>query len=125
MNRNKSIFSKKKSKGMGKFIFILIIFAGITGFIYTSDKFERVKPTITLYNSGYWSKKANIQIDISDNSLLDNYQVIVEDGTNKFELAKEDFLDDVKEKSIYIKYPSKLPIIKNIKELKITIMVKH
>ena len=123
VNRNKNMFGKKKSSGMGKFIFILIIFAGLSGYIYTSDKFERIEPTITLHNSGYWSKKANIEIDISDNYLLKNYQVIVEDGANRFELAKEEFINDVREKKIYIKYPSKLPISKNIKKLKITIIV--
>ncbi|SHO81187.1 Peptidase, M23/M37 family [hydrothermal vent metagenome] len=124
MNRNRSIFRKKKSNGIGKFIFFLIVIGGVAGFIYTSNKFERIKPNIIIHNSGYWSKKIDIKIDISDNYLIDNYQVIVEDGENKFELAKEKFIDDINSKTIYIKYPSKLPIRKDVKELKITIIVK-
>ncbi|MBN2825533.1 MAG: M23 family metallopeptidase [Campylobacterales bacterium] len=93
------------------------------GFVYTSEKFERVPPKVAMNNSVFWNKKEKLKIDLSDNGSLKEYQVIVDDGTNKFELAKETIHETLSGKNLEILFPSNLPISKKLKSLDIIVHV--
>jgi murein DD-endopeptidase MepM/ murein hydrolase activator NlpD len=125
VKRNRRLFQedKKSSGGLWKFILFVLIVLGAGGFIYTSDQFERIKPTVSMDNSIYWNKKDKLKINIKDNGQIKEYQVIVDDGTNKFELAKEILSEEVKQKKVELLFPSNLPISKNIQSLDILVNV--
>jgi len=125
INRNKPLFKnqQKSSGGVWKFILLLLIIAGAGGYIYTSSQFERVAPSVTMDNSKFWNKKEKLKINIADNGMIKEYQVIVDDGVNKFELAKETLHENIAKKSLEILFPTNLPIQKDIKTLDIIVKV--
>ena len=113
--------NQKSSGGLWKFILFLLLLGGAGGYVYTSEQFERIAPTISMDNSIFWNKKDKLKINISDNALLKEYQVIVNDGKNQFELAKESLAEDSNSKKLEILFPSNLPIKKEIKALEIIV----
>jgi len=123
VNRSKSLYGKKSGGGLVKFIFFVLFVMGIGGFITTSDKFERVAPRVSMDNSVYWDKKEPFKIKLSDNTFLKSYQVIVDDGKHKFELAKENITENLNQKSIEILFPTNIPLSKKAKTLDIVVNV--
>ncbi|MEA2028476.1 MAG: M23 family metallopeptidase [Campylobacterota bacterium] len=122
INRNKPMFrDQKKSGGLWKFILFVLIVIGAGGYIYTSEKFERVAPKLSMDNSVFWNKKDKLKINIEDNGEIKEYQVIVDDGKNKFELARETLQESISTKNLEILFPSNLPIQKDIKKLNIIV----
>ncbi len=83
---------RKKSK-FGSMVFTVALLAIIGGvvFLYNSAMFERVQPSITIENSGYWNLRAPLKIKIDDASGLVSYKVTLESGSEKFVLADEQY----------------------------------
>lgn len=123
INRSKPMFSKQKKSGGGlwKFIFLLLLMIGAGGYIYTAEQFERIPPSASMDNPIYWNKKDKLKININDNYAIKEYQVIVFDGNNKFELAKELITENIKTKHLELLFPTNLPIKKDIKSLDIIV----
>ncbi len=123
INRTKPLYGKTSGGGVWKFILFVLLLMGIGGFVYTSDKFERVAPKVSMDNSVYWDKKEPFKINFSDNGFLKAYQVIVDDGKHKFELAKENITENVNQKSIELLFPTNIPLSKKAKTLDIVVNV--
>lgn len=103
---NRRIYSKKKSSGnLWMVILVGLIAAG--AYVFTSAGFERNAPVVNAEESMYWNRKDPLQIKISDDSPLKQYEVRVSDGSNEVVLAQEVFLENIKEKIINIVYPKK------------------
>ncbi len=118
--------NKNNSSGsiMGKIIGTLL-FAGIAyaaWYVYTAPEFERVKPQIEAPSTLYWNRTDPLEIKISDNVGLKNYQIEVSDGSNNVMIDQGTFENAKKEETILFKYPKKSKLIDpKAKEIRITV----
>ena len=69
-------------------IIVLILIAGIVGFIYFSPMFEKEPPKIEVITNGYTNLQKPIKIIISDNSGIKSYEVELRAGTFEEVIAK-------------------------------------
>ena len=69
-------------------IIVLILTAGIVGFIYFSPMFEKEPPKIEVITNGYTNLQKPIKIIISDNSGIKSYEVELRAGTFEEVIAK-------------------------------------
>jgi len=101
---------RKKSPIGGILIFGLLV-AG-AGFVYTSDMFERDKPTISVESNGYWNLKKPIPISIDDASGLRSYKVTLKTPNNETVVMDEIFMSPKKEITLDVKAPRSIYAIK-------------
>ena len=69
-------------------IIILILIAGIIGFVYFSPMFEKEPPKIEVLTNGYTNLQKPIKIIISDNRGIKSYEVELKAGTFEEVIAK-------------------------------------
>jgi len=84
-----SFTSRQKSNNVAKvvLILVLIIIAGIGGFIGFSPMFEKNAPKITVEKNIYWNLKNPIDVVIEDESNIKAYTVTFIDGNKRMPLA--------------------------------------
>ncbi len=80
--------NRGKSSSFG-LIFIIILVMGIGVFVYFSSMFERVAPTVTMQNNGYWNLKKPLKIKIEDESGIVAYKVFLRSKEGDVELQYE------------------------------------
>lgn len=105
MGRRRGYGREKRSGSL--WIFILLVFGGLGGFIFMSKSFERNAPTIETAEYVYWNRKDPLQIKVSDESPLKSYEVEITDGSNKITVVNETLLQSMTEKTIEVPYPKK------------------
>ena len=84
-----SFTSRQKSNNITKVILILILLvvAGIGGFVGFSPMFEKNPPKITVDKEIYWNLKKPIDIVIEDESNIKSYSVTFIDGNKRMPLT--------------------------------------
>jgi len=111
----------KKSSFLGLFITILIIISAI--YIYFSTTFEREVPKITIENNGFWNLKKPLDIQISDNSGIKEYKIVLKTKDTERILVHEEPL--MTEKIVNIKLdPPRLAYTMKDKELDILVFAR-
>jgi len=92
---------------------LLVIIIGIPAYIYTSSSFERVPPKITTTQGEFWNLRDNFVINISDDSGIKYYKVVlINDGKAKTLQTGEFTPADIQKN---IKIDIKLPEFYDIK----------
>jgi murein DD-endopeptidase MepM/ murein hydrolase activator NlpD len=102
-----SNYYASQKRGTGKYLFFLIvgmILAGII-YIYTSERFERNKPVITISKSMHWNLHDAIPLKLNDDTGIKSYKVYLEQEGQRVVLLKDQLLTPVKELNLEIKYP--------------------
>lgn len=84
-----SFTSRQKSNNLAKVVLVLIllIIAGIGGFVGFSPMFEKNAPKITVEKNIYWNLKNPIDIVIEDESNIKSYSVTFIDGNKRIPLS--------------------------------------
>ncbi len=98
---------KSKSKIPLMVILVLLIAGGV--YIYLSDNFERIAPTITIDDKIYWNLKEPIPLKIADNYGIKSYKVTLIQGDNSILLDhKEGISGNVKTIHTALQYPKNM-----------------
>jgi len=87
-------------------IFVLVLLAAI-GWALTRyiPQFERIPPAIAAPKSIFWSSDTPLEVTLSDNRGLSNYQAILTDGESNIPLLSNNFIIPVKKSTIKLKMP--------------------
>ena len=93
-------------------------------FIYTSPKFERVKPKITAPKIVYAGTKKPLKVILEDNQALGQYQAYFSDGSRNIIAASGSFDMPMKKTEIAISVPPQIEESKEGTVWKLTIIVK-
>ena len=104
--------AKSKQKGssiLGKIITLIILGALAAGawFLYTAPQFERVKPEIKAPAKLYWNRTSPLEIQVTDNVALKEYQIELSDGNNSIIIDQGPFEKQGAEETLLVKYPKK------------------
>lgn len=83
----------------------LIVFFGVTVFLYTSDTFERNKPTILVDELVYWNLKEPISVNINDSSGIKFARITLSDGENSIALVNEKYESKENDKVFSLSFP--------------------
>ncbi len=102
---------KNKSKSKLSIILLILIIAG-SFFVYTSEIFERNKPTIELNNNGYWNLKKALNISITDESGVKLHKVTLVSANGKEILSYEQYIKPQQLLNIEVKPPRSIFSIK-------------
>lgn len=106
-------------------LLILLALLGATGyFIYTSPKFERVKPTITAPTIVYAGVNKPLKIVLEDNQALGQYQAIFRSGDRSIIAASGSFDMIIKRTEISIHFPEELESDEESRDWKLVIVAK-
>ncbi len=116
----------KKRSNLGWIIaFILIVGSLGAGaiFVYTADEFEQTKPTIYMPKYNYWNAKDPLKITLADNYGLKSYRITLSDGESIVTMAQADNLNNIKKRTLLIKYP-KGKLNKKVKKLTLKVVLR-
>lgn len=116
MSRNNN-----KSSFLGLFITLLIVAGGL--YVYFSETFERNVPKVTMENNGFWNLKKPLNLQISDDSGIKEYRVILKTSEGETDLEYEKPLNPSKSLNIVIKPPRSAYTMKD-KSLKILVQAQ-
>jgi biotin carboxyl carrier protein len=99
--------NRRRKKSGNKIVGILVLLGLIAGavYIYTSPYFEREAPIVQSEKNIFWNRKDPLQINISDNRSLKQYELILSDGTKSVRVGQENFELQTQEKILEVKYP--------------------
>jgi len=123
MRRGQYGYKRRKSI-WPKVIILLIILGGISYFVYTSPKFERVKPTITTQAVIYSGTAEPLKVVLEDNMALLNYSAVFTDGQNSIVAASGTFDMPMKKTEIMVPFPKQMRESKEGTKWKLTIYAK-
>jgi len=102
-------------------LFILALIAGIAGYIFTSDTFERDVPVVKIENNGYWNLKSPLKLTIDDLSGLKNFKVVLKTSKGVKEITSAIFNTP----QIHVDYEIEAPrSIYNIKDKNVKLVVE-
>ena len=116
---------KKSGSIFGKIIGLVLI-GGIGAgawFLYTAPEFERVKPQIDAPSKLYWNRTAPLEIKISDNVGLKNYQIELGDGNTSVIIDQAPFEKQGKEETLKVSFPKGTALDAKAKEMTLKITV--
>jgi murein DD-endopeptidase MepM/ murein hydrolase activator NlpD len=102
--------NKQKNGSIAGKIIGMILLGGIAvgaWFLYTSPQFERVKPQIEAPQTLYWNRIDPLEIKVTDNVGLKEYQIELSDGNNSIILDQAPFENAAAEETLVVKYPKK------------------
>ncbi|MEA1954921.1 MAG: M23 family metallopeptidase [Campylobacterota bacterium] len=91
---------KKNSSSIVGWIILAMMLSGVV-YVYNSVMFERVSPTISLKNNGYWNLRKPLELSMSDVSGIKSYRVILKTDTAQTILYDEQLI--VKDNLVNIK----------------------
>jgi len=97
--------SRKKSNSTIILWAILVLLVAGMLFLYNSTMFERVKPSISLQNNGYWNLRKPLKLKISDKSGIKHYKVLLKTSSGTSELYDEYLIKKVADIEVDIKPP--------------------
>ena len=86
------------------FLFLIIII-GIPAYIYTSSTFERIPPKIEIDHSEYWNLRDKLQVNISDNTGIKYYRIVMINNSKSKVLKEETLQNPIKTINYEIKLP--------------------
>ena len=124
MRRRYSVGYRRKKSIWPKFLILLLLLGAAGYFIYTSPKFERVKPTITAPKIVYAGAKKPLKVMLEDNQALGQYQAFFSDGSHNIIAASGSFDMLMKKTEIAITVPPQIEESKEGTVWKLTIIVK-
>jgi len=84
---------------------IVLALLGGAGYIYTAPEFERTAPVIHSEEHIYWNRSEAIKINLSDDTGLRHFELVMSDGQNSLIVGQGDFDEGVKEQTLSLKYP--------------------
>jgi len=99
--------NRRKKRSSSKVVGILVLLGLIAGagYIYTAPEFEREAPVVKSEKSIFWNRKDPLQIHISDNRSLKNYELVINDGTKSVMVEQENFDVQTEKQTLLLKYP--------------------
>lgn len=100
---------RRKNKSKIPLLVILALLLGGGIYIYLSDNFERVAPTITIDDKIYWNLKEPIPLKIEDNYGIKSYKVTLIQGENTILLDhREEISGNIKTIRTALQYPKNI-----------------
>jgi len=125
MRRRYSVGYRRKKSIWPKFLLLLVLLGGAGGyFIYTSPKFERVKPSIIAPKVLYAGSSKPIKVILKDNRALGQYQAYFSDGKRTIVASSGSFDMPIRETEISIPFPPQIEESAEGTVWKLTIVVK-
>jgi len=125
MRRRYNIGYRRKKSILPKLLLLfLIIGMGSGYFVYTSPKFERIKPSIQAPKILYAGSNKPIKVILKDNRALAQYQAYFSNGKRTIIAASGSFDLPIRETEIIIPYPSQIKESKEGTVWRLTIVVK-
>ncbi|MDF1874559.1 M23 family metallopeptidase [Sulfurimonas sp. SAG-AH-194-I05] len=109
----------KSTSTLGLLLFGLII-AGII-YVYKSSSFERDKAVITMQTNGYWNLKQSVGVDITDESGVKSYKILLKTADGESVITHEQLIEPMKTLHLDIKPPRSAY---SLKEDSLTIVVE-
>ncbi len=101
---------RRNRGGLYIFLAVVAVVAAIAYFIYTSEKFEREKPTITAPDLIYWNLKKPLTITINDNVAVKSYSVTIANRQQRVTLDKQELTNPQKTITLTIKPPANMQL---------------
>jgi murein DD-endopeptidase MepM/ murein hydrolase activator NlpD len=99
----------RRKKSASSLLFLIFFIASIAGvvYIYNSKAFERTMPVVEAESEIYWNLKEAIKINISDESGIRHYRVVMQNNNEKRILDEGSFNETEMqtELALEIKYP--------------------
>ena len=116
---------KKSGSIAGKIIGTLLLGGILAGawYVYTAPEFEREKPQIVAPDKLYWNRTAPLEIKVTDNVALKNYQVELGDGKNSVILDQAPFDKQSTEETITVTFPKGKVLDPKAKQMHLKITV--
>jgi len=100
---------RKKKSIWPKLLLILMMLGGGAGYyIYTSPKFERVKPEIKMPSVVYAGVKEPLKVVLEDNMALGQYQAVFSDGNRNIVGISGSFDMPMKKSEIIVPFPPQI-----------------
>ncbi|MFW6308169.1 MAG: hypothetical protein ACOC08_05950 [Campylobacterales bacterium] len=92
----------RRSRGLGKVAFMLVLIVIITGifFMSNSEEFEQNPPVIDIDQSIQWNGKEPIVVSFSDDSGIKNYKISALDGDKVLTTINENLQNSTKSLSV-------------------------
>ncbi len=119
--RRKSSNRKSGSKIVSGLL-LLGLLAG-AGYIYTAPEFERVTPEVHSSDSMFWNRKDPLKIKLTDNTGLENFELILSDGQKSLIVGQGNFAKGTKEQTLLVKYPQSKTLDQKAKHLTLKVSV--
>ncbi|WP_415407380.1 M23 family metallopeptidase [Sulfurovum sp. CS9] len=119
--RRKSSSRKGGSKIVSGLL-LLGLLAG-AGYIYTAPEFERVTPEVHSSDSMFWNRKDPLKIKLTDNTGLENFELILSDGQKSLIVGQGNFTRGTKEQTLLVKYPQSKTLDPKAKRLTLKVSV--
>jgi len=113
--------SRKKGKSFLGWLIVTILIGGAV-FLYNSKMFERVSPSISLENNGYWNLRNPLNLKISDDSGIKSYKVFIKTSSGETVLYNEHLIKHEESIDIKIK-PPRSAYAMNDKNIKVLVEV--
>ncbi|WP_456470707.1 M23 family metallopeptidase [Caminibacter sp.] len=89
------------------FMLLIVVIAGIAGFVFFSPIFEKEPPIINVYSNGFITNLRNpLKVEIKDNSGVKEYSVIAIAGKKVFDIKKSKNNALGKEVNLEVKLPN-------------------
>ena len=108
MRRRYTVGYRRKKSIWPKILLLLIVLGAAGYFVYTSPRFERVKPRIIAPKTAYTGSKSPLKVILEDNQALGQYQAVFSDGNRNIIAASGRFDMPMKKSEIAIAFPEQL-----------------
>ncbi len=108
---------RRSKKGLYLGLFTLAALGVLGYFIYTSETFEREKPSIKVADKIYWNLKKPLNITIEDNSGIKSYKVILSNGKEQVTVDTNEFANPEKRVDIVVEPPADMEFDKGKAQL--------
>lgn len=113
----------RRKKSIWPTLTVLLVLLAATGyFIWSSPRFERIKPHISAPKIVYAGQKAPLKVVLEDNQALGQYQAYFSDGSRNIIAASGRFDMPMKKTEIIIPFPAQMEEAEG--HWKLTIIVK-
>jgi len=114
---------RNNKKGGSKILGGLIVLGLLigAGYIYTAPEFERVAPIVQSKESLFWNRTDPLQVQLTDNIGLKEYELILNDGKKSLIVGKGEFDKNVKDQTLLVKYPKSKVLDAKATNLQLTV----
>ena len=122
---NYGSYGRRRRKSiMPKLLMMLLVLAGAGYYVYTSDKFEREKPTIDMPKVVYAGSVKPLKIEISDNGELAGYSAYFTNGVKVVVASSGIFDMPMRSTEIIIPFPDAVKDAKEGEKWQLEVTVK-